>query len=143
MQSACALPVPLLRVSRLRCLRALDFHRSKTDAFAFLEDVILGNRLTVDSNEIILGFPVRNDATEKLLDGLTDLDFHVVGKTATVVVYDQEFHAMFLEMDDEIKRATVGIRDDASLNRGGPRTEAERLFIDIPFIDNGAKATSR
>ena len=55
-------------------------------AIAFLEDLVRGDGLPIDADEVIGGPPVRNALGEEFLDGRAFGDFDVIGETGTVIV---------------------------------------------------------
>ena len=144
MQSACALHVTLLRIVRLHRSYTLDFYRSKTDPFALLQNVVFGDGLAVDSDQIIFGLSVRNYAAEELLHGLAGLDLHVV-RESSVVIDDEKFFVRC----SLIKSCSDGLEtcdfvrgcERPFLGRGGLRDNGVRRCISMYLLKGCVRKT--
>src|SRR5262249_3905937 len=71
---------------------ALDLDRRDADAVAFLEDLVLCDRLAVHADEVVFRFAVRQTLLEELRDGDALLGLDVVRETAAVVVDEENLH---------------------------------------------------
>ncbi len=57
-------------------------------------DLVAGNRLSVDADEIVAGLAVRQTLREELGDTAAGLDFDMVGEAATEVVDEKDLHVI-------------------------------------------------
>src|SRR5687767_524427 len=74
--------------------RPFDLGRRDRDAVPFLKDLVRWDRLSVDADQVVLWFAALDLLREQIADSESRVDLDVIGKTSSVVVDDQHFHAM-------------------------------------------------
>lgn len=75
-------------------LRALDLDGSDANAIALVKDLVAGNRLPVDADEIVARLAFRQALREKSGDAGAGLDLDMVGETAAEVVDEKDLHVL-------------------------------------------------
>src|SRR5262249_40486775 len=73
----------------------LDLDGRDADAVALLEHLIVGHRLAVDADEVVLRPAMRQTLPEELGDVDAWLDIDVVGESATMIVDEENPHRWF------------------------------------------------
>ncbi|MEI8197564.1 MAG: hypothetical protein WCI73_16845 [Phycisphaerae bacterium] len=94
---------------QLRRHCTFNLHGCETYPLAFLQDVVLWDRLAVDADQVVLRLGAGNHLAKELLDGRAGIHVHVVREAAAVVVDHQEFHERLLKIE-EMNEEEVRIR---------------------------------
>jgi hypothetical protein len=89
-------------VCTLRCC-PFDLGRREAHAVAVYKDVVGGDRLAIDADEIVFGPTVGHTFGEEFRHGRAFGNFNVVGKTAAVVIEIEHLHETILLIGFEIR----------------------------------------
>src|SRR5262245_310078 len=73
-------------------LGALNLGRRHRDPVSFHQHLISGRRLTIDTDQVVLGFCAFHLQVEEVLNCGAAVDVDVVGETAAVIIDKQDFH---------------------------------------------------
>ena len=87
-------------------------------AIAFLEDLVRGDGLPIDADEVIGGPPVRNALGEELLDGRAFGDFDIIGETGSVIIDEEAAGHKILLEKGEMETGDQHAELVATLRRG-------------------------
>src|SRR5205823_6631332 len=71
---------------------SFDFHGCKADTVSFLERLVGGDRLPIAADQVVLGLAGTDFAIEQLTYCHAGRHFHIVRKTAALVVDYEHFH---------------------------------------------------
>jgi hypothetical protein len=74
------------------CSGAFDLEGSDADSITFVQDVVGGNGLAIDTDQIVLGLASGNALLEEFRNGGLEPDFDVIGKAAAEVVDQEDPH---------------------------------------------------